>query len=218
MRNVQKKSDLFKDQYLEIQDEEGKMILGRIHAIESDTFLFEVKLQKKAVSLSHFLHKPIFIYYTGSDRSKYQFTSTIIDCVEEKSMYRLSIPSEEQILKVQNREYVRVDTELECQLFSEVDPQLTNTILTKDISGGGISYISNLPITDKKWSGIIRLFKGDDQMSLPFEAEVVYCHELGSNRYKVALKFVRIKEQHRDTIIKYGMKVQVKQAAGRAKV
>lgn len=217
-----RKTDLFKDQYLEIQDEEGKMILGRIHALESrtNTFLFESKLQKKAVPLSHFLDKLIFVYYTGSDQTKYQFTTNVIDFIEESSMYRLSIPEDSAIMKVQNREYVRVNTELECHLFSLIEPSNTKIILTKDISGGGLSYISKVPLEleEKEWSGMIYLFKGNDQVSIPFQAEVVYCEELDLNQYKVALKFSQIKEQHRSSIIKYAMKVEVKQAAGRAKV
>ena len=58
-------------------------------------------------------------------------------------MIILSCPSPEEFLKIQRREYVRVETKIDVSL--EFDGQYT-PLVTEDISAGGLAVILNRPV------------------------------------------------------------------------
>ncbi|WP_411346494.1 flagellar brake protein [Paenibacillus sp. WLX1005] len=207
---------IFGNQYLDVQDDEGNMFVGRVEEfneefiILADIARLEHIAPREKLPLSEMMKKDVFAFFVGQNKLKYQFKTRITRSDENQVRIKLQSPNPDEIIKIQNRDYLRISTSLRCDLQVMEEDDLELQIYTHDISGGGLSFYSRQPVNFQKYEGTLYLYKGSNEMSLPFKADLVYMNQLEDQKYKVALKYSDIKEQHRNHIIRYAIQEQVR--------
>ncbi len=209
---------IFANQYLDVQDDEGNMFVGRVEAFDEEvitladiTRLDYLSSSSEKIPLSEMMKKEVFAFFVGNNKMKYQFKTVITRANTDQFQINLKSPAVEDIIKIQNRDYLRISTSLRCDLnVLEIEEEMKLQIYTHDISGGGLSFYSRQPIEYNKYTGTLYLYKGDNEMPLPFKADLVYMNQVDDQRYKIALKYSDIKEQHRNHIIRYAIQEQVR--------
>ncbi|MFD1887689.1 flagellar brake protein [Paenibacillus wenxiniae] len=209
---------IFANQYLDVQDDEGNMFVGRVETFDEEfitladiTRLDYMSSSSEKVPLSEMMKKEVFAFFIGNNKMKYQFRTVITRANTDQFQIHLKSPAVEEIIKIQNRDYLRINTSLRCDLnVLEIEEEMQLQIYTHDISGGGLSFYSRQPIEYNKYTGTLYLYKGENEISLPFKADLVYMNQVDDQRYKIALKYSDIKEQHRNHIIRYAIQEQVR--------
>ncbi|MEW4369669.1 flagellar brake protein [Paenibacillus kandeliae] len=208
---------IFANQYLDVQDDEGNMFVGRVEEFDeqyitlADIARLEHIAPREKLALSDMMKKDVFAFFVGHNKLKYQFKTRITRSDENQIRIKLQSPNPDEIIKIQNRDYLRISSSLRCDLHVvEEDTDLELQIYTHDISGGGLSFYSRQPVNYQKYEGTLYLYKGSNEMLLPFKADLVYMNQLEDQKYKVALKYSDIKEQHRNHIIRYAIQEQVR--------
>ncbi|WP_322906123.1 PilZ domain-containing protein [Paenibacillus campi] len=209
---------IFANQYLDVQDDEGNMFVGRVDTFDEQvitlaniTRLDRMTSAEERIPLSKMLNKEAYAVFVGNDKMKYQFRTVVTRADTEQFQIHLQSPEVDDIIKIQNRDYLRISSSLRCDLNAvETEEQLQLQIYTHDISGGGLSFYSRQPIQNNKYVGTLYLYKGNNELLLPFKADLVYMNQVDDDRYKIALKYSDIKEQHRNHIIRYALQEQVR--------
>ncbi|MGZ7443492.1 flagellar brake protein [Paenibacillus sp. TH7-28] len=111
--------------------------------------------------------------------------------------------------KNQHRHFFRVPLEIELKLRAKPvdhaageDEQLVFTTL--DISGGGLSFLCPAPLEQgEEVQGSIYLSKSVYQKHIPFTGKIISCAKHSEQKYRVALRFVEIKDSFRSDIIRF---------------
>ncbi|MGV2886109.1 flagellar brake protein [Paenibacillus taichungensis] len=203
---------LFVNQYVELEDAEGNMLVAQIDDIGTNTFQIGSIISKHRVSVPGLVAQEVFVYFQGGAGDKYQFkTKVITQSGNSPIQLQLAIPKDGEILKVQKREYFRVPAALTFELEKSQTRLSNQQYRTRDISGGGLSFIAaERPFQDdeRDLKGILFIESGESSSVIPFEGRVVYQKPV-NQEFQVALEFTKIRESHRDAIIKFCMKVQL---------
>lgn len=204
---------LFVNQYVELEDAAGNMLVAQIKDIKSNFFEIGSIISKHRVSLPGLVSQEVFVYFQGGDGAKYQFKTKVFSQNGlSPAKLRLTIPEDGEVLKVQKREFFRVTAPVSFELEKWKDDMLTQKYITRDISGGGLSFMApERPFIgdERGLKGILFIENGETRNMIPFESRVVYqtVTDLG---YRIALEFTKIRESHRDNIVKFCMKEQLK--------
>ncbi|RRJ66980.1 PilZ domain-containing protein [Paenibacillus oralis] len=111
--------------------------------------------------------------------------------------------------KAQNRHFYRVALEIELKLRTKPvdhaageDKQLVLTTL--DISGGGLSFLCPDPLEpEEEVQGSIYLKTSIYQKHIPFTGKIISCVKHSDQKYRIALRFVEIKDSFRSDIIRF---------------
>ncbi|MUV39761.1 uncharacterized protein JNUCC1_03645 [Lentibacillus sp. JNUCC-1] len=146
------------------------------------------------------------ISYVGKDKAVYTFATHIVSRVKLTiPALKLFQPDQTTIKKIQRRQYVRIDTAIDIAVERIEKGQESFTTVTLDISGGGLSVITQNQT----------LIEGENvavTMVLPFlSGEIIYSHAKARvvrirmvNKIKSAsLGFTEISDKDRQTIIRY---------------
>jgi c-di-GMP-binding flagellar brake protein YcgR len=212
-RHMNALETLFVNQYVEIEDQDGNMLVGQIKDIEEDSFRIGSIISKYRVSVSGLVSQDVFVFFRGESGDRFQFKTKVISQVEKSPpTLQLAMPSDRDVLHVQQREYFRVPSVVKFEIERPSQDERI-ALETKDISGGGLSFLSKTPPFEENQSGlrgILYIVNGEDLTPIPFSARVVYVRPLDNNRFHTALEFIEIRESQRDKIIKFCMKEQLK--------
>lgn len=204
---------LFVNQYLDIEDNEGNMFVAQIQKIGSLSFQISSIISKHRVSIPGLVSQEVFVYFQGGGGDKFQFPTKVISQTGNSPLkLQLALPGDGEILKIQKREHFRVPVMVNFELENIQSAQSFRQYHTKDISGGGLSFIiQERPFNGDETGllGSLSIENGEFRTKIPFECRVVYQDPLDQG-YKVALEFTKIRESHRDIIIKFCMKEQIK--------
>ncbi|WP_102027181.1 flagellar brake protein [Salirhabdus sp. Marseille-P4669] len=127
----------------------------------------------------------------------------------------LRLPTEEEINKIQRRNYLRIDTTLDVAARFTDNPLQSFNTTTLDISGGGASIAIpknvKLNVDETLNITIVLPFKSDEYQYVTATARVVRIIERDKGLNLAPLEFISIKNQERDHIIRYCLMKQVKQ-------
>lgn len=202
---------LFVNQYVEIEDREGNMLVAQIQDIDEISFKIGSIISKHRVSLPTLVLQEVFVSYRGESGDRYQFKTRVMTQLEKSpAKLQLAIPGDKDVLHIQQREYFRVPAAVKLILsLNEEDL----SFVTKDISGGGVSFLSKDPKFKKNQSGIqgnLYIANGEDAFTVPFVSRIVYVKLNNSSMFQTAIEFTKIRESHRERIIKFCMKEQLR--------
>ncbi|NIK12319.1 flagellar brake protein [Alkalibacillus almallahensis] len=141
-------------------------------------------------------HEVVFQFYSEVKRRKWQGMAVL----------ELDYPQKDELMKIQRREYVRVNTNLDIALYpldEEREPLISYTL---DISGGGIAVKAHE----------IKFNEGEEldlMIVLPLEAnqyiylnaigEVIRYSQMDGSSWKLSIKFNSIDDEKREAIIKF---------------
>ncbi|MEK4372445.1 flagellar brake protein [Paenibacillus sp. FSL R5-0473] len=203
---------LFVDQYVELEDKQGNMLVAQIKAIDSETFRIGSIVVKHRISIPKLVKKEVYIYFAGGSGEKFQFKTCVLSQSRgEPVELQLSIPEDVSILTVQKREFFRVPATVSFKLDVGISDHPMKSYITKDISGGGLSFIKDghlFEYNSEGLNGLLFIEARDSTHEIPFRGRFVYQNLIESG-LQIALEFTDIRESHRDIIIKYCMRVQL---------
>ncbi|MFE8702656.1 flagellar brake protein [Cytobacillus sp. FJAT-54145] len=146
--------------------------------------------------------------FVANDGSVYLFESEILGRVKQNiPMLLLSYPGKEHLIKIQRRQYVRVETSVDIAIHPtnfEFKPLVT---VTDDISAGGASVIASI---DTKLKGGIRItcwivlpMQNGDYHYLKLNSKVVRVAPLDQTRSKVSIQFLDINPNERQLLLRF---------------
>jgi len=205
---------LFVNQYVEIEDQKGHMLLGQIEKIDQVSMRVGSIISKQRVPISDLVSQEVFVFFRDLKGNRFQFKARVI-AQSEKSLpiLELALPSPNEVLLVQRREYFRVQTKVKFEI--EMPGQGERIELeTHDISGGGLAFLCEKPPFEEKQSGLkgkLCISIKNEMTIIPFSARVVYVRQHNDKLFRVALKFTDIRESERNKVIKFCMSEQIKQ-------
>jgi c-di-GMP-binding flagellar brake protein YcgR len=204
---------LFVRQYVDIEDQSGNMLVAQIEEIGEATFRIGSIVTKYRLPLSGLVSKDVFVFFRDEKGDRYQFKTKVLNLIETSPpALRLALPNPDACLHVQRREYFRVPAAVKLEIkYPGEERRLT--YITKDISGGGVSFLTNAIPFNKDMSGLsgeLLITGGESEINIPFSARVVYVRPDENGMYHVGLQYEEIRESHRDKIIRYCMREQLK--------
>ncbi|SDM30418.1 PilZ domain-containing protein [Paenibacillus sp. OK060] len=203
---------LFVNQYVELEDNKGNMLVAQIKAIDSKFFRIGSIVVKHRISIPRLVKQEVYIYFAGASGDKFQFKTCVLSQARGTPVeLELSIPEDVSIVTAQKREFFRVPANVNFELDVGISSHPRRSYITKDISGGGISFIKDGHLFEYESTGLNGLLfieTRDLTHKIPFKGRFVY-QMLIEKGLQIALEFTDIRESHRDIIIKYCMKVQL---------
>ncbi|MCG1023018.1 flagellar brake protein [Sutcliffiella horikoshii] len=156
----------------------------------------------------------LLISYVTDEGVAYTFESEVLGRIKQAiPMMQLSFPGYDQVAKVQRRQYVRVESNLDVAvhpLSVDFDPFIT---VTHDISAGGAAVLlpENATLHEKEHvltTFVLHLNNGETHY-LKLKSKVIRLVEVDRNRMRASLQFDPIKEVERQVIIKYCFEQQL---------
>lgn len=146
--------------------------------------------------------------FVANDGSVYLFESEILGRVKQNiPMLMLSYPGKEHLIKIQRRQYVRVETPVDIAIHPtnfEFKPLVT---VTDDISAGGASVIAS---NDTKLKGgmsitcwIVLPMQNGDYHYLKLNSKVVRVAPLDQTRSKVSIQFLDLNPNERQLLLRF---------------
>lgn len=174
---------------------------SNIAEIGQSEILISIPLDREIISLISVGIKLEISYLTGE--SKFQFTTEILGRTKDTiPLLRLAKPKENEIIKIQQRENVRVNSNLRLMIEE-------NELHTINISAGGVLFSSKLDSSFYQGEEIAgTLFVPDARSkeidSVPFKGKVIRVSLMREiERNYVALEFTSIKRPDQIKIIQH---------------
>ncbi len=156
----------------------------------------------------------LLISYVTEESVAYTFESEVLGRIKQAiPMMQLSFPGYDQVAKIQRRQYVRVESNMDVSvhpLSRHFTPFIT---ITHDISAGGAAVIlpDNATLPEKEHiltTFVLHLNNGETHY-LKLKSKVIRLVEAGNKRVRASLQFDTIKEIERQIIIKYCFEQQL---------
>lgn len=149
------------------------------------------------------------VSFVGKDDSIYMFHSEVRGRKKLTiPVLLLSYPGQDKLLRIQRREYVRIETAVDVAVHDPLKRFSPFTSVTFDISGGGAAVI--LPTDHHLKSGmeievwfVIHLNNGDIKYLQTTSRVVRIVFGGGVQRDKASLQFMDIRESDQQTIVRF---------------
>lgn len=189
------------NQMLILETDDGVSYYTRILNTDEDSIKIVHPVNGNREPMNEAPGKQVHIKIYNDQKEGYVF-DTILMFENNDLCFRK--PPSSSIEKVQRRQYFRVTASLNITL--ELEPEHTVDFYTYDISGGGVSFFSlhtDLFKLNEVVTGRLYLPKKTGRVEVQFRAKIVNIRKDVDSRPKIALEFVRIKENHRNEIIQY---------------
>lgn len=205
------KVEFWKGQMLELQTLEGVMYKTQIIHQDNNRLYIQKPINRMNRYMAVMNNMSVTVYFHNEERVLYSFDTQIYLRHNRLSFHT---PSVDRIKKAQRRRFFRVPVEVELNLnlktIEHSDEDEFVKMTTKDISGGGLSFLCDFAVeTEKLIAGIMHLETNNTQNTIEFHGKIVNCAKLQDNTYKISLEFVQMKESIRSDIIKYCLFKQV---------
>ena len=155
----------------------------------------------------------LYVTFVDEQKISYAFRSKVMGRVKgQVPMMKITYPGDDQLIKIQRREFVRVETSVDVTLETEKGEKAQ--LITSDISAGGVALnIRNLDYLQV--NDIVQL-----TLVLPFikagieygtvKAEIVRIWE-DNGRNLASFRFVDIDERLRQHIVRFCFECQLEQ-------
>lgn len=145
-------------------------------------------------------------YFLTEGGVKNYFNSVVLGFKEEViRLILIKAPEEEQITKVQRRNFLRVPAELELAI--KLNDQLMFTAATDDVGGGGVSFLceSRVPVkrNDTVSCWLLLPFRNGQIEHAGFKGEIVRIKPLENGKLIVMVQYTEIADNERQRIIRY---------------
>lgn len=144
--------------------------------------------------------------------SVYKFPAKVIRVNNSPIVsFAINIPDQDNITKIQRREYVRINIDVNVAVHSEKKLFTPFISVTQDISGGGLAIITprNVTLTEGEKVNLYLVLKStySDYVYLKTKGEVIRTTVFNEVR-STSLRFLFDDEKDRQKIIKYCFEIQ----------
>lgn len=167
-------------------------------------------LYREGAPLPIRLNQPINVYYT-TVRAAYKFKSKVLKRTN-KPIPLLLIERADSVIRIQRRDYFRLDVTGKIDVYKEVDdknyPKKISEASLLDISGGGVQMQLKKKI--KKGEEILIALKNILAPKELIKSKVVRTHKENDELYNYGVQFIEIEEEQRETIIQWIFEYQRK--------
>ncbi|UQD52578.1 pilus assembly protein PilZ [Bacillus methanolicus] len=149
------------------------------------------------------------VTFVGADSSVYLFESEVMGRVKQKiPMLILSYPGKKNLIKIQRRQYVRVETPADVAIHPLNGEFQPFTAVTEDISAGGAAAIlaGNNEILREGMiveAIFVLPFQSGEYHYKSFKSRVVRIVDVSENRKKISLQFMEISGQDRQLLLRF---------------
>ena len=197
-------------------DEELQQFRCRVVEKKGSTLYIDYPINTKTGRTDFFPNGTfLFAYFVGEDQSIYKFYTEIVNRKREKVPMLLIRFDQNKLTKIQRREYVRVNANLDVSISDPEGELDTFTTITKDISGGGLAVTLPPDIEVKPAMPldlVIVLRMKDDKIDYVFtQAEAIRVfNQSEDSKQLLSMKFINIYEQDRQKIIQFCFETQLK--------
>lgn len=197
------------NQSIELELKSGVSFKTQVITINSNSFIVLSELPVESLT-DHY--EELTVYFQNQNE-RYKFSTTVLAADSRTVPYRiqLSLPDSQGIKRIQNREYFRVPSIVSVEINSGIPGLPNHRYKTRDISGGGISFISDNPLyMENQLKGVMFLKQNGNIIPISFRARIVHVSQIREKEYLVALQFTHILDSHRNSIIQYCIREQLK--------
>ncbi|MBU8907222.1 flagellar brake protein [Desertibacillus haloalkaliphilus] len=189
--------------------EDGKRFKCRLVDQIHDIFVIDIPINEKTNKPGFFYDGTQFVaWFIGSDQAVYSFDTEIRGRKKGNiPMLLLKNPGKENYLRIQRRNYVRVETSIDVAVhpFKHEFPPFVTTSL--DLSGGGIAILLPKNHTVKAGTNIHCLLvlhmQSGDIHYIKTECRVIRIIEQHALRERASLQFINISDHDRQKAIRY---------------
>ncbi|WP_280768248.1 flagellar brake protein [Salipaludibacillus daqingensis] len=124
-------------------DEEKKRFKSKILDHDNGQVFIDYPVDQKTKKPSFFLEgTEVRVWFMGKDQAIYLFQTEVVGKYEKKfPMLVLKDPGKEEYIRIQRRQYVRVDTNIDVAVYSSINKFTPFTTVTADVSGGGMALV-----------------------------------------------------------------------------
>ncbi len=154
------------------------------------------------------------VNFVTSEGSVYMFQSEIVGRKKEQvPMLILHLPSKEQMIKIQRRQFVRVDTNVDTAVHPLHNDFLPFTTVTTDISAGGAAIIAPKTIIFHEGNSLevyLVLHLQNGEYYYPrLKGKVIKVYGYNETNNKVSLQFHEMNSTDRQIILRFCYDVQL---------
>ncbi|WP_026584974.1 flagellar brake protein [Bacillus sp. J33] len=146
--------------------------------------------------------------FLGDDGSVYLFESEVLGRVNLKiPMMIISYPGSENLMKVQRRQYVRIETAVDVAVHPENEEFAPFVSVTDDISAGGAAIIGGVVCPLRENMRISAYFvlpmQNGEIYYLKFKSRVIRISEINDGRSLISIQFMDVCPQDRQQLLRF---------------
>lgn len=146
--------------------------------------------------------------FVDQDGVVYLFQSEVLGRVKQKiPMLLLSYPGDGRLIKIQRRQFVRIETSVDVAIHSKHHEFVPFTTVTDDISAGGAAIIATNGAPFVNGQEVICWFvlpmQDGDYHYLKFDSKIVRIISLDKDRIKISLQFLEISPHERQILLRF---------------
>lgn len=208
--NKVKRSIFWNGQMLELETvDQGKFFTQIIN--KGDDLILQRPINKKNVPLHVQDKMPIAVYFYDDEQGLCTFQSKLF--LRNNAFVAIKRPDESEIKKAQRRQYFRVEVacELLLSILNENKEGEEISLLTYDVSGGGLSFLTREKIVNENdlVKGVLFLQTDSIIKRIPFQGRIVNAFKLNHEFFRNSLQFIEMPESVRSEIIRFCLKKQI---------
>ncbi|KAB7672917.1 flagellar brake protein [Bacillus sp. B1-b2] len=202
---------------LELFNEENiEQYKSRILETENNEMYIEYPIHLKTNKLIFLMNgTQVKINFVTNDGVAYMFHSEVLGRKKENNipMLILSFPNYEQMIKIQRRRYVRVETSVDIAIHAYNEEFKPFTTVCLDFSAGGAAILvpkTTLLEENTKVKGYVVLpLQNGEYTYLQLDVEIKRILDYNQNSYKVTLEFVEVSPFNRQAMLRFSFDRQL---------
>jgi c-di-GMP-binding flagellar brake protein YcgR len=187
----------------------------KVQETKENEFYVDYPVQMKNGKTTYILNgTQLNISFVTEEGTAYSFESEVLGRIKQSiPMIQLAYPGRDKLIKIQRREYVRVESSVDVSLHPIAVDFKPLTTITHDISAGGSSV--NLPHGIEVPESIVILtnfvfhLNNGEIHYLKIKSKVIRVVDVSNGRKRASLKFNHLKEYERQVIVKYCFEQQL---------
>lgn len=153
--------------------------------------------------------------FTANDGSSYYFETKVLGRVKKNiSMVILLYQGKEHLMKIQRRQFVRVDAAIDIAIHPTNNEFIPFTTVTKDISAGGVAILSrekNIKEGMEVWCWLVLPMINGEYHYIKILSKVVRIIPLEDNRDQVSLQFIEVNSVDQQNLLRFCFDQQIRQ-------
>lgn len=201
---------------LKSQEEESEKFKCRLVDIKENEFYIDYPISLKTNRAAFLLDgTQIKITFVGHDGSSiYLFESEINGRVKKNiPMLILTYPGNNNLIKIQRRQFVRVETAIDIAIHPLEFEFTPITTITDDLSAGGAAVLipkeANLKTEMRIIAWLVMVMQNGDYHYLKLQSRIVRIIPFSETRNKVSIQFVDISNQERQLLLRFSFERQL---------
>ncbi|MTH52196.1 pilus assembly protein PilZ [Bacillus mangrovi] len=200
---------------LEPLNQPGEQYKCRIVSIDDDTFSIDYPLNEKTGKTAFFTDGMLLsCLASGADQNPYRFDTAVMGRKKENiPVILLKKPMERDIVKIQRRQYVRIETDVNVAVHSPGGSFEPFVSVTSDISAGGagivLPYGLTIPEGEKLLVWMALPMQDSAIQYVTVESELIRILEDSSGVRKATIKFTDAAETAQQKIVRFCFDQQI---------